>query len=307
MQRRMACFLIIYLIMRTLSYATYIPNEKSSTRDEYLTLYYKEIGKTKPLTPEQEAELARRIRENDRDALNQLIKANLKFVVSVCRNYQNQGLPLSDLINEGNLGLIRAAKRFDETRQFKFISYAVWWVRQSILQALSEQARLIKLPTSRIGKLSRIHKAAARLEQKLARPATAEDISKALEMELGSVETSVGMGHAPISLDAPMPHDEDTGLLDKLSSDQENGPERFMERTQLVEDVSHALQSLRPKEEAVLKMYFGIEPEVPHSLEDIGNRMNITRERVRQIKEKALSKMKHASRSKPLYSHIRLD
>jgi RNA polymerase primary sigma factor len=288
--------------MRTLSASS--TNEKSPTTEEYLSLYYKEIGKSKPLSSLQEAILAKRIRNDDREALNQLIKANLKFVVSVCRNYQNQGLPLSDLINEGNLGLIRAAKRFDETRQFKFISYAVWWVRQSILQALSEQARLIKLPTSRIGKLSRIHKSAVKLEQKLGRPATAMEISADLQMEISSIETSVEMGHTPISLDAPMSRDEESGLLDILPTDHESGPERFMERTQMVEDVSHALHSLRPKEEAVLKMYFGIEPEVPHSLEDIGNRLNITRERVRQIKEKALSKMKHASRSKPLFSHI---
>ncbi|HKP94918.1 MAG TPA: RNA polymerase sigma factor RpoD/SigA [Fibrobacteria bacterium] len=293
--------------MKTLSSASNPANDKSTPKDEYLSLYYKEIGKTKPLSPDQEASLARRIRNEDREALNQLIKANLKFVVSVCRNYQNQGLPLSDLINEGNLGLIRAAKRFDETRQFKFISYAVWWVRQSILQALSEQARLIKLPTSRIGKLSRIHKAAGRLEQKLGRPATPQEISSALEMEVSSIETSVEMGYTPISLDAPMSRDEETGLLDILPTDHENGPERFMERTQLAQDVSNALQSLRPKEEAVLKMYFGIEPEIPHSLEDIGNRLNITRERVRQIKEKALSKMKHASRSKPLSSHLCLE
>jgi RNA polymerase primary sigma factor len=215
-------------------------------------------------------------------------------------------LPLSDLINEGNLGLIRAAKRFDETRQFKFISYAVWWVRQSILQALSEQGRLIKLPTSRIGKLSRIHKAAIKLEQKFGRPATAVEISHELEMQVQSVETSVSMGHSPISLDAPMGRDEETGLIENLSSDDENGPDVSMERSQMSQDVSLALQSLRPKEEAVLKMYFGIYPEVPHSLEEIGNRLNITRERVRQIKEKALSKMKHASRSKPLFSHISL-
>ncbi|MEO7426211.1 MAG: RNA polymerase sigma factor RpoD/SigA [Fibrobacteria bacterium] len=290
--------------MRTLSVSASAANDKSPSTEEYLSLYYKEIGKSKPLSSMQEAILAKRIRNDDREALNQLIKANLKFVVSVCRNYQNQGLPLSDLINEGNLGLIRAAKRFDETRQFKFISYAVWWVRQSILQALSEQARLIKLPTSRIGKLSRIHKSAVKLEQKLGRPATAMEISADLEMEIGSIETSVEMGHTPISLDAPMSRDEESGLLDILPTDHESGPERFMERTQMVEDVSHALHSLRPKEEAVLKMYFGIEPEVPHSLEDIGNRLNITRERVRQIKEKALSKMKHASRSKPLFSHI---
>ncbi|MDB5049044.1 MAG: polymerase subunit sigma [Fibrobacteres bacterium] len=303
----MARFLIIYPDMRTLSATSNSTNDKYPINDEYISLYYREIAKSKPLTSEQEASLAKRIRNEDRDALNQLIKANLKFVVSVCRNYQNQGLPLSDLINEGNLGLIRAAKRFDETREFKFISYAVWWVRQSILQALSEQSRLIKLPTSRIGKLSRIHKAAAKLEQKLGRPATAQEISNALEMEVGSIETSVEMGHAPISLDAPLSRDEESGLMDILPTDHENGPERFMERSQLATDVSNALQSLRPKEEAVLKMYFGIEPEVPHSLEDIGNRLNITRERVRQIKEKALSKMKHASRSKPLSFHICLE
>ncbi|MDB5103373.1 MAG: rpoD [Fibrobacteres bacterium] len=290
--------------MRTLSASTSSHHDKPVAREEYNSLYYREISKTKPLSSQEEASLAKRIRKDDRQALNQLIRANLRFVVSVCRNYQNQGLPLNDLINEGNLGLIRAARRFDETREFKFISYAVWWVRQSILQALSEQARLIKLPTSRISKLSRINKAAAKLEQKLGRPATPQEISNSLQMDVGSVLTSMSMGHTPISLDAPMSKDEEIGLLDILPSNHENGPEHFMERTQIVEDVSHALQSLRPKEEAVLKMYFGIEPEVPHSLEDIGNRLNITRERVRQIKEKALSKMKHASRSKPLSSHI---
>jgi RNA polymerase primary sigma factor len=239
-------------------------------------------------------------------AIAKRIRANLRFVVSVCRNYQNQGLPLSDLINEGNLGLIRAAKRFDETRQYKFISYAVWWVRQSILQALSDQARLIKLPTSRIGKISRIHKAALKLEQKLGRPATPQEISQSLQIEVGSVVTSVEMSHSPISLDAPMGRDEESGLLDMLPTDHENGPDRSIEIMQLTEDVSEALLYLRPKESAVLKMYFGIHPEIPQSLEEIGNRLNITRERVRQIKEKALSKLKHTSRNKPLISHITL-
>lgn len=280
--------------------------DKHGNKDEYLSLYYREIGKTKPLTPEEEADLAKRIRKGERSAFNQLIRANLRFVVSVCRNYQNQGLPLADLINEGNLGLIRAAKRFDETRQYKFISYAVWWVRQSILQALSEQGRLIKLPTSRIGKISRIHKAALKLEQKLGRPATPKEISQALEMEVQSVVTSVEMSHSPISLDAPMGRDEESGLLDLLPTDHENGPDRAFEKTQLSEDVSEALRSLRPKEAAVLKMYFGIHPEVPHSLEEIGNRLSITRERVRQIKEKALSKMKHSSHRNPLFSHVAL-
>jgi len=280
--------------------------DKNGNRDEYLSLYYREIGKTKPLTPEQEADLAKRIRKGERDAFNQLIRANLRFVVSVCRNYQNQGLPLADLINEGNLGLIRAAKRFDETRQYKFISYAVWWVRQSILQALSEQGRLIKLPTSRIGKISRIHKAALKLEQKLGRPPTPKEISQTLEMEVQSVVTSVEMSHAPISLDAPMGRDEESGLLDLLPTDHENGPDRTFERNQLSEDVSEVVQSLRPKEAAVIKMYFGLHPEVPHSLEEIGNRLSITRERVRQIKEKALSKMKHPSNRNPLLSHIAL-
>jgi RNA polymerase primary sigma factor len=300
----MARILIIYPGMRTMSAGLQNTTDKTVAKEEFLSLYYREISKTKPLTSEEEANLAKRIRNEDRQALNQLIRANLRFVVSVCRNYQNQGLPLSDLINEGNLGLIRAAKRFDEKREFRFISYAVWWVRQSILQALSEQSRLIKLPTSRISMLSRIHKAAAKLEQKLGRPATPQEISASLEMEIGSVLTSMEMGHSPLSLDAPLSKDEESGLLDILPSNHENGPEHFMERTQIVADVSQALQSLRPKEEAVLKMYFGIEPEVPHSLEDIGSRLNITRERVRQIKEKALSKMKHASRSKPLSSHM---
>lgn len=278
--------------------------DKNGSKDEYLSLYYREIGKTRPLTPAQEAELAKRIRQGDRQALNRLIRANLRFVVSVCRNYQNQGLPLSDLINEGNLGLIRAAGRFDETRQYKFISYAVWWVRQSILQALSEQSRLIKLPSSRIVKISRIHKMAMKLEQKFGRPATPQEISAALQMEVHSVVASVEMSHSPISLDTPVGRDEESGLVDILSSDQENGPDRSMERAQLNEDLSEALRNLRPKEAAVLRMYLGIHPEVPHSLGEIGSRLNITRERVRQIKEKALSKMKHVSRRRPLVSHL---
>lgn len=300
----MARFLILFYGMRTQT-APSKSQDNGFQKDEYVSLYYKEISRAKPLSPEEEASLARRIRQNDRQALNRLIRANLRFVVSVCRNYQNQGLPLCDLINEGNLGLIRAAKRFDETRQFKFISYAVWWVRQSILQALSEQSRLIKLPSSRIGRLSRIHKSAARLEQKLGRMATPEEISVDLDMEIRSVETSVEMGHAAISLDAPFSRDEESGLMEILSNGGENGPDQSLEISQMNEDVSLALQTLRPKEEAVLKMYFGIDPEVPHSLEEIGNRLNITRERVRQIKEKALGKMKHASRSKPLSSHIK--
>src|SRR5690606_8149039 len=200
--RSMARFLILFFCMRTQAASSRNP-DNGLNKEEYVSLYYKEISKTKPLSPEEEASLAKRIRQDDRQALNQLIRANLRFVVSVCRNYQNQGLPLCDLINEGNLGLIRAAKRFDETRQFKFISYAVWWVRQSILQALSEQSRLIKLPSSRIGRLNRIHKSAARLEQKLGRKATPQEISVDLDLEIRSVETSVEMGHATISLDAP--------------------------------------------------------------------------------------------------------
>lgn len=272
--------------------------------DEYLILYYREIGKSKPLSTEREAELAKRIRAGEAQALNELIRANLRFVVSVCRNYQNQGLPLADLINEGNLGLIRAAARFDETRQFRFISYAVWWVRQAILQALSEQSRLIKLPSSRIGKIGRIHKAALKLEQRLGRPATPQEISRSLEMEVKSVETSVEMSLAPISLDAPVGRGEESGLLESLPADLENGPDAFMERSQLSEDVEEALGSLKPKEAAVLRMYFGLHPEFPQSLEEIGYRLNITRERVRQIKESALSKMKHAARGKLLFSHL---
>jgi RNA polymerase primary sigma factor len=278
--------------------------DKHGNKDEYLFLYYREIGKSHPLTPDEEADLAKRIRNGDREAFDQLIRANLRFVVSVCRNYQNQGLPLADLINEGNLGLIRAAHRFDETRQYKFISYAVWWVRQSILQALSEQSRLIKLPTSRIGKISRIHKAASKLEQKLGRPATPQEISQALAMEVQSVMTSVEMSHSPLSLDAPMGRDEESGLLDLMPADRENDPDRALEQNQLNEDVSQALRILRPKEAIVIKMYFGLHPEVPHSLEEIGDRLNITRERVRQIKEKALSRMKHASRNQPLLSYL---
>src|SRR5690606_13114077 len=267
--RSMARFLILFFCMRTQAASSRNP-DNGLNKEEYVSLYYKEISKTKPLSPEEEAALARRIRQNDRQALNQLIRANLRFVVSVCRNYRNQGLPLCDLINEGNLGLIRAAWRFDETRQFKFISYAVWRVRQSILQALSEQSRLIKPPSSRIVALNRIHKSAAKLDQNLGRTATPREISLDLDLQLRSVETSVEMGLGALSLDAPTSKNDDSGLLELLSNGVENGPDQTLEITQRNEDVSQALQRLRPKEEAVLKMYFGIDPEVPHSLEEIG-------------------------------------
>ncbi len=281
--------------------------DNAPARDsQNLTQYYKEIGGSKPLSLAEESELAKRVREGDRDALNTLIRANLRFVVSVCRNYQHQGLPMSDLINEGNLGLIRAAKRFDETRQFKFISYAVWWIRQSILQALSEQSRMIKLPISRITQLSRIHRCMIQLEQKLERPPTALEISQELQLDLAVVESSVEMAQQPASLDAPRSLDDESGLLDMLHDSEDNSPEIDLLKNELNQGVVNVLDSLPIRECTVLKMYFGIHPHVPYSLEEIGRRLNLTRERVRQIKERAISKLKHFSRSKALYPHLHI-
>jgi RNA polymerase primary sigma factor len=275
-------------------------NPRFITDENSLSLYLKEIGKNKTLSLEEEAVLAVRIRKDDRKALDKLVSANLRFVVSVSRNYQNQGLPLSDMINEGNLGLIRAAKRFDEKKNFKFISYAVWWIRQAILQALAEQSRIIKLPLNRVGAIHKIGKAQSRLEQKYRRNPNVEEIAAELEIDIAEVRETIKIGNSHMSLDAPLQHGEDSKLMDVLQDREQEQPDSGVMEISLQDEVNKTLATLSDREKEVIKLYFGIGEETAHTLEEIGQRFNLTRERVRQIKEKALRRLKHSSRSKRL-------
>jgi RNA polymerase primary sigma factor len=270
------------------------------TEENSLALYLKEIGKNKTLPVEEEALTAVRIRKGDRKALEKLVKANLRFVVSVARNYQNQGLPLSDLINEGNLGLIRAAKRFDEKKNFKFISYAVWWIRQAILQALAEQSRIIKLPLNRVGTIHKIGKAQSRLEQKYRRIPNVEEIARELKLDEEEVQETIKIGNSHMSLDAPLQQGEDSKLLDLLQDEDQELPDDGVMEISLQEEINQTLDTLTCREKEVIKLYFGIGEETAHTLEEIGQRFNLTRERARQIKEKALRRLKHSSRSQRL-------
>ncbi len=267
------------------------------TEENSLALYLKEIGKNKTLAVEEEAQTAVRIRKGDRKALEKLVKANLRFVVSVARNYQNQGLPLSDLINEGNLGLIRAAKRFDEKKNFKFISYAVWWIRQAILQALAEQSRIIKLPLNRVGTIHKIGKAQSRLEQRFRRIPNVEEIATELKIDQEEVRDTIKIGNSHMSLDAPLQQGEDSKLLDLLQDEQQELPDDGVMEISLQAEINQTLDTLSNREKEVIKLYFGIGEETAHTLEEIGQRFNLTRERARQIKEKALRRLKHSSRS----------
>lgn len=265
-----------------------------------LTLYLREISRSRNLSLEEEADMALRIRQGDRRALNKLINANLKFVVSVCRNYQNQGLPLTDLINEGNLGLIRAAKRFDETKNFKFISYAVWWIRQAILQALAEQSRIINVPLNRVGAIHRIGKAGARLEQELGRSISVQELGGRLNISESEIAECAQLAANPVSLDTPVQNDEEGRLGDVLKDETLESPDEPLLRDDLKEEVGKVLGTLAGREEEVVRLYFGIGGDTGHTLEEIGVRFNLTRERVRQIKEKALKRLKHSSRSRRL-------
>ncbi|NLE01645.1 MAG: sigma-70 family RNA polymerase sigma factor [Fibrobacter sp.] len=275
----------------------FLPEEGS------LALYLKEIGKNRSLTVEEEAKLAVKIRKGDRKALEKLVKANLRFVVSVARNYQNQGLPLSDLINEGNLGLIRAAKRFDEKKNFKFISYAVWWIRQAILQALAEQSRIIKLPLNRVGTIHKIGKMQSKLEQKFRRLPNVEELAAELNIDEAEVQETIKIGNSHMSLDAPLQHGEDSRLLDILQDDDQELPDNGLMEVSLQEEITNTLETLSEREKEVVRLYFGIGEETSHTLEEIGQRFNLTRERARQIKEKALRRLKHSSRSKRLLAY----
>ena len=275
-------------------------NRESQSLDKYL----QEIGKVSLLNPEQEIELAIRIKKGEQLALEQLTKANLRFVVSVAKQYQNQGLSLGDLINEGNLGLIKAAKRFDETRGFKFISYAVWWIRQSILQALAEQSRIVRLPLNRVGALNKIGKAYSSLEQEYEREPSAAELAKELEMDVNEVADTLKISGRHVSMDAPFAQGEDNRLLDVLKNDQHPQPDQTLMTESLKTEIERALSTLTEREAEVVKLYFGLNKEHSLTLEEIGEKFNLTRERVRQIKEKAIRRLRHASRSKNLKAYL---
>jgi RNA polymerase primary sigma factor len=286
--------------MRQLKITKQVTNRETASLDKYL----QEIGKVELITAEEEVELARRIKNGDREALEKLTKANLRFVVSVSKQYQNQGLSLPDLINEGNLGLIKAAQRFDETRGFKFISYAVWWIRQSILQALAEQSRIVRLPLNKIGSINKINKAYARLEQEHEREPDAIEIAEMLDIPEGEVKESLRNSGRHVSMDAPLIQDEDNTLYDVLRSDETNTPEKELMTESLRKEIDRAICTLTPREADVIRLYFGLNSKHPMTLEEIGEKFDLTRERVRQIKEKALRRLKHTSRSKNLKSYL---
>ncbi len=275
-------------------------NRESQSLDKYL----QEIGRVDLLTADQEIELAIKIRNGDQTALEQLTKANLRFVVSVAKQYQNQGLSLGDLINEGNLGLIKAAKRFDETRGFKFISYAVWWIRQSILQALAEQSRIVRLPLNRVGALNKIGKAYSNLEQEFEREPSALELAQELDMDVSEVADNLKIAGRHVSMDAPFAQGEENRLLDVIEDDQQPSPDYILMNESLKSEIQRALSTLSDREAEVIKLYFGLNKEHSMTLEEIGERFNLTRERVRQIKEKAIRRLRHASRSKNLKTYL---
>ncbi|MBI5808757.1 MAG: sigma-70 family RNA polymerase sigma factor [Ignavibacteriales bacterium] len=275
-------------------------NRESQSLDKYL----QEIGKVDLLTPDEEIELAIRIKQNDSLALEKLVKANLRFVVSVAKQYQNQGLSLGDLINEGNLGLIKAARRFDETRGFKFISYAVWWIRQSILQALAEQSRIVRLPLNRVGALNKIGKAYSSLEQEFEREPNPEEIAQELNMDINEISDTLKVAGKAVSMDAPLSQGEENRLLDILESTDQPSPDSELISESLKNEIERALSTLSEREAEVIKLYFGLNRESAMTLEEIGEKFNLTRERVRQIKEKAIRRLRHASRSKNLRAYL---
>lgn len=287
--------------MRQLKITKSITNRESQSLEKYL----QEIGKVDLLTPEEEVDLAQRIKKGDQIALEKLTKANLRFVVSVAKQYQNQGLSLSDLINEGNLGLIKAAQRFDETRGFKFISYAVWWIRQSILQALAEQSRIVRLPLNKVGSLNKINRAFSELEQEFEREPSSDELAELLEIPTEEVETTLGVAARHVSMDAPFVDGEDNSLLDVLENSKTPKTDRELEyNNSLSTEIERSLGTLTERQCDVIKLYFGIGVEHPLSLEDIGERFGLTRERVRQIKDKAINKLRSASRSKLLKNYL---
>ena len=286
--------------MRQLKITKQVTNRETASLDKYL----QEIGNVDLITAEEEVELAQKIRAGDERALDKLTKANLRFVVSVAKQYQNQGLTLPDLINEGNLGLIKAAKRFDETRGFKFISYAVWWIRQSILQALAEQSRIVRLPLNKIGSINKINKMYAFLEQANERVPSVEEIAKELEMTISDVKESMKNSGRHVSMDAPLVEGEDSNLYDVLRSGESPNPDKNLMHESLRTEIERALETLTPREADVIRLYFGLGEKHAMTLEEIGETFDLTRERVRQIKEKAIRRLKHTSRSKILKTYL---
>jgi RNA polymerase primary sigma factor len=285
--------------MRQLKITKSITNRDSSSLEKYL----QEVGKEDLLTPDEEVELAQRIKKGDKAALEKLTRANLRFVISVAKQYQFQGLSLPDLINEGNLGLIKAAERFDETKGFKFISYAVWWIRQSILQAIAEQSRVVRLPLNKVGSINKLHKAYSKLEQENDRTPTAEELAEMVDLPKDKVEKTLQLSGKPLSMDAPFDDDEDGSLLDVMeNSDAPNADGTLMNES-LSREIDRTLSVLPEKEKAVIKYFFGLGvPEM--SLEEIGQKLNLTRERVRQIKEKGIRRLRHSSKNKLLKKYL---
>ena len=286
--------------MRQLKITKSITNRDSASLDKYL----QEIGREDLITAEDEVELAQKIKQGDQVALEKLVKANLRFVVSVSKQYQNQGLTLPDLINEGNLGLIKAAQRFDETRGFKFISYAVWWIRQSILQAIAEQARIVRLPLNQVGSLNRINKAFSKLEQEFEREPSADEIAESLEIEKEKVTESQKISGRHVSMDAPFKDGEDGTLLDVLSNSNSPKADISLMNESLQREIKRSLSTLTDREKDVIILFFGIGIPHPLSLEEIGEKFGLTRERVRQIKEKGIRRLRHTSRGKLLKSYL---
>src|SRR5574344_1321708 len=286
--------------MRQLKITKQVTNRETASLDKYL----QEIGKVELITADEEVELAQRIRQGDRIALEKLTKANLRFVVSVSKQYQNQGLSLPDLINEGNLGLIKAAQRFDETRGFKFISYAVWWIRQSILQALAEQSRIVRLPLNKIGTINKINKAYAFLEPEYEREPRADEIANLLDITEAEVKDSMRNSSRHISMDASLTQDKDNNMYDVLKAEEAPTPDKALLHESLRMEINRTISTLPPREADVIKLYFGLDSKHPMTLEEIGEKFDLTRERVRQIKEKAIRRLKNAAKCKNLKAYL---
>lgn len=286
--------------MRQLKISKSITNRETASLDKYL----QDIGKEEMITPDEEVDLARRIKAGDERALEKLTKANLRFVVSVAKQYQNQGLSLPDLINEGNVGLIKAARRFDETRGFKFISYAVWWIRQAILQAIAEQSRLVRLPLNQVGSLNKLKKEISMLEQKFERPPTVSELSISLDISESKVRDFLKINSNYISMDAPIAPDEDTKLVDTFAGTENQETDLALMHESLTDEIKRTVSSLSEKEKEVLFMYYGIGHNHEYTLEEIGAQFDLTRERVRQIKEKAIRRLKHSNKSKNLRAYL---
>lgn len=288
--------------MRQLKISKQVTNRETASLDKYL----QEIGRVDLISADEEVELARKIKQGDQDALEKLTKANLRFVVSVAKQYQNQGLTLPDLINEGNLGLIKAAQRFDETRGFKFISYAVWWIRQSILQALAEQSRIVRLPLNKIGSINKVNRAFSKLEQEFERAPSLAELAEVLEMSLEDVKQSLQNSGRHVSMDAPLTSDESSSgnMYDVLHNDDVPNPESGLMADSLRKEIERSLHTLTTRESDVIRLYFGMDGTHAMTLEEIGERFDLTRERVRQIKEKAIRRLKHTTRSRVLRSYL---